>query len=215
MLLIMVAARKSDKGEAAATAEEPARQTEEAQPEAQPVAQPVEEQPKQPEPQTSEDDDREQVVISANVRTFEEALDELEEDPRKLFDDVLNYALTKPDAVKVQRSNGLVVKQNGKQIVKLTVKRGNPVALFVLENDLLKDFRRNSDTPVKLKVRATEFVLRSEEDLPTAHMMVDLAVDQIQKDVEAAKERRKAARRAKRQAAAEEAAAAEAPASEE
>lgn len=212
VLLIMVAARKSDKGEAAATAEEPARQTEEAQPEAQPVA---EEQPKQPEPQTPEDDDREQVVISANVRTFEEALDELEEDPRKLFDDVLNYALTKPDAVKVQRSNGLVVKQNGKQIVKLTVKRGNPVALFVLENDLLKDFRRNSDTPVKLKVRATEFVLRSEEDLPTAHMMVDLAVDQIQKDVEAAKERRKAARRAKRQAAAEEAAAAEAPASEE
>lgn len=215
VLLIMVAVRKSDKGEAAATAEEPARQTEEAQPEAQPVAQPVEEQPKQPEPQTPEDDDREQVVISANVRTFEEALDELEEDPRKLFDDVLNYALTKPDAVKVQRSNGLVVKQNGKQIVKLTVKRGNPVALFVLENDLLKDFRRNSDTPVKLKVRATEFVLRSEEDLPTAHMMVDLAVDQIQKDVEAAKERRKAARRAKRQAAAEEAAAAEAPASEE
>lgn len=212
VLLIMVAARKSDKGEAAATAEEPARQTEEAQPEAQPV----EEQPKQPEPQEApEDDDREQVVISANVRTFEEALDELEEDPRKLFDDVLNYALTKPDAVKVQRSNGLVVKQNGKQIVKLTVKRGNPVALFVLENDLLKDFRRNSDTPVKLKVRATEFVLRSEEDLPTAHMMVDLAVDQIQKDVEAAKERRKAARRAKRQAAAEEAAAAEAPASEE
>ena len=179
---------------------------------AEPVA---EEQPKQPEPQIPEDDDREQVVISANVRTFEEALDELEEDPRKLFDDVLNYALTKPDAVKVQRSNGLVVKQNGKQIVKLTVKRGNPVALFVLENDLLKDFRRNSDTPVKLKVRATEFVLRSEEDLPTAHMMVDLAVDQIQKDVEAAKERRKAARRAKRQAAAEEAAAAEAPASEE
>lgn len=216
VLLIMVAARKSDKGEAAATAEEPARQTEEAQPEAEPVAQPVEEQPKQPEPQEApEDDDREQVVISANVRTFEEALDELEEDPRKLFDDVLNYALTKPDAVKVQRSNGLVVKQNGKQIVKLTVKRGNPVALFVLENDLLKDFRRNSDTPVKLKVRATEFVLRSEEDLPTAHMMVDLAVDQIQKDVEAAKERRKAARRAKRQAAAEEAAAAEAPASEE
>ena len=212
VLLIMVAARKSDKGEAAATAEEPARQTEEAQPVAEPVA---EEQPKQPEPQIPEDDDREQVVISANVRTFEEALDELEEDPRKLFDDVLNYALTKPDAVKVQRSNGLVVKQNGKQIVKLTVKRGNPVALFVLENDLLKDFRRNSDTPVKLKVRATEFVLRSEEDLPTAHMMVDLAVDQIQKDVEAAKERRKAARRAKRQAAAEEAAAAEAPASEE
>ena len=213
VLLIMVAARKSDKGEAAATAEEPARQTEEAQPVAEPVA---EEQPKQPEPQEAPaDDDREQVVISANVRTFEEALDELEEDPRKLFDDVLNYALTKPDAVKVQRSNGLVVKQNGKQIVKLTVKRGNPVALFVLENDLLKDFRRNSDTPVKLKVRATEFVLRSEEDLPTAHMMVDLAVDQIQKDVEAAKERRKAARRAKRQAAAEEAAAAEAPASEE
>lgn len=213
VLLIMVAARKSDKGEAAATAEEPARQTEEEQPVAEPVA---EEQPKQPEPQEAPaDDDREQVVISANVRTFEEALDELEEDPRKLFDDVLNYALTKPDAVKVQRSNGLVVKQNGKQIVKLTVKRGNPVALFVLENDLLKDFRRNSDTPVKLKVRATEFVLRSEEDLPTAHMMVDLAVDQIQKDVEAAKERRKAARRAKRQAAAEEAAAAEAPASEE
>ena len=96
-----------------------------------------------------------------------------------------------------------------------------PVALFLLENEMLKDFRRSAKSEAKLKIRATELVIRDEDDLETAYTMVDLSIDQIEKDIEAAKERRREARRARRlqkqqeeteAKAAQEAAAAEAPA---
>ena len=63
---------------------------------------------------------------------------------------------------------------------------------------MLKDFRRATSTSAKLKVRATELVLREPADLDTAYMMVDRAVEQIEKDIENAKERRKEARRLRR-----------------
>ena len=90
---------------------------------------------------------------------------------------------------------------------------------------MLKDFRRSAKSEAKLKVRATELVIRDEEDLETAYTMVDLSVDQIEKDIEAAKERRREARRQRRlqrqaeeaaaKAQADEAAAEQAPASDE
>ena len=147
----------------------------------------------------AEDDDKEQIVIAANVRTFDEAYDELDEEQKKLFNDVKDYALTKEGAALTELSSGVCVKKGSKQIVKLTVRRGNPVALFVIENEMIKDFRRNSDAPVKLKVKATELVLRSGGDLEAAKAMVDVAVDQIEKDILAAKERRREARRLRRQ----------------
>ena len=147
----------------------------------------------------AEDDDKEQIVIAANVRTFDEAYGELDEEQKKLFNDVKDYALTKEGAALAELSSGVCVKKGSKQIVKLTVRRGNPVALFVIENEMIKDFRRNSDAPVKLKVKATELVLRSGGDLEAAKALVDVAVDQIEKDILAAKERRREARRLRRQ----------------
>ena len=147
----------------------------------------------------AEDDDKEQIVIEANVRTFDEAYDELDDEQKKLFNDVKDYALTKEGAALTELSSGVCVKKGSKQIVKLTVRRGNPVALFVIENEMIKDFRRNSDAPVKLKVKATELVLREDSDLEAAKAMVDVAVDQIEKDILAAKERRREARRLRRQ----------------
>lgn len=149
---------------------------------------------------TDDNDDRERVVIEASVRTFAEAYDDLDEEARKLFNDVVDYALGKEGAKEVQRTSGVCVKLGSKQIVKMTVRRGNPVALFVLENEMLKDFRRATNAQAKLKVRATELIIREEADLATAYTMVDLSVEQIKKDAEALKERRRAARRARRKA---------------
>ena len=144
------------------------------------------------------DEDKEQVVIAANVRSFVEAYVELDEKQRELFNKVKRYALDKEGASEVKLSSGDCIKLGSKQIVKLTVRRGNPVALFLLENEMLKDFRRNANSQAKLKVRATELVLREEDDLETAYTMVDLSVDQIKKDAEAAKERRREQRRERR-----------------
>lgn len=144
------------------------------------------------------EEDQEHVVIAATTRTFDEAYEALDETARSLFDRVKAYALTKEDAAESMQSSGVCVKRGGKLIVKLTVRRGNPVALFRIENDLVKDFRRNAESPVKLKVRATELVLHEEGDLEAAYAMVDLAVEQIERDIENAKERRREARRARR-----------------
>lgn len=155
----------------------------------------------------ADDDDKEQVVIAANVRSFAEAYVELSDEQRELFNKVKEYALGKEGTSEVKLSSGDCVKLGSKQVVKLAVRRGNPVALFVLENEMLKDFRRGATTQAKLKVRATELVLREEADLETAYTMVDLSIDQIKKDAAAAKERRREQRRERRkQRLAEEAA---------
>ena len=219
--------QKAQPEEAPAAAEEaPAEEVHEAQPEPQP--EPAQEAPAQPE--AEEDDDKEKIVIAANVRSFSEAYMDLDEEQRALFGKVKDYALAKEGAVEVKQSGGVCIKRDGKQIVKLTVRRNMPVALFLLENEMLKDFRRSAKSEAKLKVRATELVIRDEEDLETAYTMVDLSVDQIEKDIEAAKERRREARRQRRlqrqaeeaaakaqadEAAAEQAPAEDAPASDE
>ena len=165
------------------------------------------EKPEAEEELAADDDDKEQVVIAANVRSFAEAYVELSDEQRELFNKVKEYALGKEGTSEVKLSSGVCVKLGSKQVVKLAVRRGNPVALFVLENEMLKDFRRGATTQAKLKVRATELVLREEADLETAYTMVDLSIDQIKKDAEAAKERRREQRRERRkQRLAEEAA---------
>lgn len=150
------------------------------------------------------DDDKERVVIAANVRSFSEAYVDLSEESRELFNKVREYALAKENAVEVKQSTGVCVKRGGKQIVKLTVRRGAPVALFFLENEMLKDFRRERNSKSKLKVHATELILREEEDLEAAYRMVDLSLEQIDKDIEAKKARIREMRRLRKQQKAEQ-----------
>ncbi len=221
VLVVLIAASivvilKNRKAAAAAVAAQPAAEAaaeekpaEEAKPEAAEEAAEAEseEADKAEEELAADDDDKEQVVIAANVRSFAEAYVELSDEQRELFNKVKEYALGKEGTSEVKLSSGDCVKLGSKQVVKLAVRRGNPVALFVLENEMLKDFRRGATTQAKLKVRATELVLREEADLETAYTMVDLSVDQIKKDAAAAKERRREQRRERRkQRLAEEAA---------
>ena len=144
------------------------------------------------EPEEAPDEDAgERVVINASAKTFDEAYDEMSDTLKDMFEKVREYALSKNGATGVRIGNGVRVKRGSKQIVKLTVRRGYPVAMFVLENEMLKDYRRTAGSSAKLKVPATELVLREPSDLDAAYMMVDLAVRQLDADVEAAKERRR------------------------
>lgn len=179
---------------AAETAEEEAAQEETPAAEAQPA----EASEEASDELAAADDDKDRIVIEANVRTFNEAYEELDEDKKALFNDVKEYALTKPQTRQVDLSSGICVKYGSKQVVKLVVRRGYPVALFLLENEMLKDFRRTTNSSAKLKIHATELVLREEADLAAAHRMVDLSLEQIAIDIENAKERRREARRARR-----------------
>lgn len=160
------------------------------------------------------DGDREHIVIAASVRSFDEAYEALGDEARSLFNKVKAYALSKPDTEEIPLSSGVCIKRGSKKVVKLAVRRGNPVALFLLESDGLKDLRRSASASVRLKVRETELVLREESDLEAAYTMVDLSIGQIERDIEEAKERRREARRLRRRQL-REAAASEAAVSEE
>ena len=160
------------------------------------------------------DGDREHIVIAANVRSFDEAYEALGDEARSLFNKVKAYALSKPDTEEIPLSSGVCIKRGSKKVVKLAVRRGNPVALFLLESDGLKDLRRSASASVRLKVRETELVLREESDLEAAYTMVDLSIGQIERDIEEAKERRREVRRLRRRQL-RETAASEAAVSEE
>ncbi len=181
-------------------AEEPAaeEQTEE------PAAEEPAEEAKAEQPEEELGDDRERVVITATVRTFDEAYEDLSEDLKDLFVRLKEYALTKEGTTEVKLSNGVCIKHGSRKVIRLTVRRGYPVAMFVLENEMLKDVRRNAASTLKLKIPATELVIRDETDFYAASTMIDFTMDQILKDIEEAKERRKAARRARRQQKREE-----------
>ena len=162
------------------------------------------EEAKAEQPEEELGDDRERVVITASVRTFDEAYEDLSEDLKDLFVRLKEYALTKEGTTEVKLSNGVCIKHGSRKVIRLTVRRGYPVAMFVLENEMLKDVRRNAASTLKLKIPATELVIRDETDFYAASTMIDFTMDQILKDIEEAKERRKAARRARRQQKREE-----------
>ena len=200
-VVVLLLKGRKESASAVQTAENRVAQPEEAPAAEAPVQAETETEPSAEEELAAEDaadDDKDRIVIAANVRSFSEAYMDLDEKQRELFTKVKDYALAKEGAVEVSLNSGVCIKREGKQIVKLTVRRNLPVALFLLENEMLKDFRRSVKSETKLKVRATELAIRDVEDLQTAYTMVDLSIDQIEKDIEAAKERRREARRQRR-----------------
>lgn len=224
MIVLMVTRKKEAKAEqseeepvaATETSEEAEKQPEESVAEEQPEEPAAEEEVKEEaaeepaeeakaeQPEEELGDDRERVVITASVRTFDEAYEDLSEDLKDLFVRLKEYALTKEGTTEVKLSNGVCIKHGSRKVIRLTVRRGYPVAMFVLENEMLKDVRRNAASTLKLKIPATELVIRDETDFYAASTMIDFTMDQILKDIEEAKERRKAARRARRQQKREE-----------
>ena len=225
MIVLMVTRKKKEADEeepeeepvaATETSEEAEKQPEEPVAEEQPEEPAAEEEVKEEaaeepaeeakaeQPEEELGDDRERVVITASVRTFDEAYEDLSEDLKDLFVRLKEYALTKEGTTEVKLSNGVCIKHGSRKVIRLTVRRGYPVAMFVLENEMLKDVRRNAASTLKLKIPATELVIRDETDFYAASTMIDFTMDQILKDIEEAKERRKAARRARRQQKREE-----------
>ena len=225
MIVLMVTRKKKEADEeepeeepvaATETSEEAEKQSEEPVAEEQPEEPAAEEEVKEEaaeepaeeakaeQPEEELGDDRERVVITATVRTFDEAYEDLSEDLKDLFVRLKEYALTKEGTNEVKLSNGVCIKHGSRKVIRLTVRRGYPVAMFVLENEMLKDVRRNAASTLKLKIPATELVIRDETDFYAASTMIDFTMDQILKDIEEAKERRKAARRARRQQKREE-----------
>ncbi|MBD5100976.1 MAG: hypothetical protein HDT29_07010 [Clostridiales bacterium] len=121
--------------------------------------------------------------VPAPRLTLDEAYAKLSSNQKKIFDTLRAYALTK-DKCKEKKSNYFIVlgQSTVNPLVKLTIKKNKTVALFKMEDEYMKDIRKNATSDgTKVKVKETELIVGDNQALATAKEMIDLREDQIER----------------------------------
>ncbi len=125
--------------------------------------------------------------------TLEEAYAQLTKEQKKYFDGLREYAMSKDSKCKEKLSTYFTTigPSTTNPFIKLTIKKGITVALFKMEDEYLKDIRRNaSGDGTKVKVKETEVPIGDKQAYDTAKDMVDLRIDQIDRYNDFLKEQR-------------------------
>ncbi|MDE6758407.1 MAG: hypothetical protein K2J89_03910, partial [Clostridia bacterium] len=124
--------------------------------------------------------------------TLDEAYAKLSAKQKKIFDTLKAYALSKDKCKEKKSTYSILLGQSSvNPLVKLTIKKDTTVALFKMEDEFMKDIRRNATNDgTKVKVKETELVVADMQALATAKEMVDLREDQIERYNEYLKEQR-------------------------
>lgn len=129
---------------------------------------------------------------SAERITHAQAYAALTQEQKALYDALKAYALTKANTRLAASKHNETVKQGGKLIVELKVKRKTPVALFPFVNNLLKEYHKNlAGGAGSVRVKKTEIFLLDEADLTAAKSMIDIMYEQLENEKQSAKERRR------------------------
>ncbi|MDE5911554.1 MAG: hypothetical protein K2H24_04390, partial [Clostridia bacterium] len=102
------------------------------------------------------------------------------------------YALTKYKC-KEKKSTYFVVygQTSTNPLLKLTIKKDTTVALFKMEDEYLKDIKRDATSDgTKVKVKETEVIVSDAQACKIAKNMIDLREDQIERYQDLLKEQR-------------------------
>ncbi|MDE7191767.1 MAG: hypothetical protein K2O35_04810, partial [Clostridia bacterium] len=124
--------------------------------------------------------------------TLDEAYALLSKEQKKYFDGLRDYALTKYKC-KEKKSTYFVVygQTSTNPLVKLTIKKDITVALLKMEDEYMKDIRRDATGDgTKVRVKETEVVVSDKQAFETAKKMIDLRDDQIERYQELLREQR-------------------------
>ena len=124
--------------------------------------------------------------------TLDEAYEKLSAKQKKFFDTLKEYAMSK-DKCKEKKSTYYILlgQSSVNPLVKLTIKKDCTVALFKMEDEYMKDIRRNAGSEgTKVKVKETELIVGDSQALATAKEMIDLREDQIERYNDFLKEQR-------------------------
>ncbi len=125
--------------------------------------------------------------------TLEEAYAKLTKEQKKYFDGLREYAMSKDSKCKEKLSTYFTTigPSTTNPFIKLTIKKGITVALFKMEDEYLKDIRRNASSDgTKMKIKETELPVGDKQAYDTAKDMVDLRIDQIERYNDFLKEQR-------------------------
>ncbi len=124
--------------------------------------------------------------------TLDEAYAGLSKQQQKYFDGLRQYALSKPGSKEKKSTYFTVFGQSTvNPLMKLTIKKDTVVALFKMEDEYLKDIKRDaSGDGTKIKVKETEVVIADAQACKAAKNMIDLREDQIERYNDLLKEQR-------------------------
>ncbi len=124
--------------------------------------------------------------------TLDEAYAKLTKTQQKYFDSLREYALTK-DKCKEKKSTYFILlgQSSVNPLIKLTIKKDTTVALFKMEDEYLKDIRKDATNDgTKVKVKETEVVVSDAQSCKVAKNMIDLREDQIERYQDLLREQR-------------------------
>ncbi|MDE6606050.1 MAG: hypothetical protein K2K85_08560, partial [Clostridia bacterium] len=124
--------------------------------------------------------------------TLDEAYALLSKQQKKYFDSLREYALTK-DKCKEKKSTYFILlgQSSVNPLIKLTIKKDTTVALFKMEDEYLKDIRKDATNDgTKVKVKETEVVVSDAQACKVAKNMIDLREDQIERYQDLLREQR-------------------------
>lgn len=150
----------------------------------------------------SDDEDNENIItrqLSVNFvngpkRPFVELLEEMDEEKRTYYNEVLEYALAKPKAKQVNTKFNIVVKIGSMRILFAKFVKETLVCKFMAGSSELKNYSKE-EKDVKIKEKPVIIELTSEESVDAAKRMIDI----VFKNILDAKEEKKAAKRAKKE----------------
>ncbi|MDE5756519.1 MAG: hypothetical protein K2I23_05445, partial [Clostridia bacterium] len=124
--------------------------------------------------------------------TLDEAYTQLSKQQQKYFDGLRQYALSKPNSKEKKSTYFTVFGQSTvNPLMKLTIKKDTVVALFKMEDEYMKDIRRDATGDgTKIKVKETEVIISDAQACKAAKNMIDLREDQIERYQDLLKEQR-------------------------
>ncbi|MDE6276185.1 MAG: InlB B-repeat-containing protein [Clostridia bacterium] len=124
--------------------------------------------------------------------TLDEAYAQMSKQQQKYFDGLRQYALSKPNTKEKTSTYAITIGQSTvNPLLKLTIKKDMTVALFKMEDEYLKDIKRDaSGDGTKIKVKETEVIVADAQACKAAKNMIDLREDQIERYQDLLKEQR-------------------------
>ena len=116
----------------------------------------------------------------------------LSKQQKKYFDGLREYALSKPNAKEKKSTYAITIGQSTvNPLLKLTIKKDTTIALFKMEDEYLKDIKRDASSDgTKVKVKETEVAIADAQACKVAKNMIDLREDQIERYNDLLKEQR-------------------------
>lgn len=167
------------------------------QPKPEPYVAPVQPKPEPPTANLNMATATKLEIAPAPRKTLDEAYVELSAEFKAYFDKIITYALSKSGAKETKTNSNIKVKIKSDQIVKVFIKRKTPVASFLIENDMLKTYRKEltKNDGAKIAVKPIDVAMSDRETFEAAKGLVDMAFDQIEHERELKKEARRERRR--------------------